>query len=74
MNYSSIDNFYIDQSNKKKQTMSIPQPPDGIDSHCFDLFSLFILDLETRNIIEKLASFVARMFERISVELRNFLS
>ena len=54
--------------------MSIPQPPDGIDSHCFDLFSLFILDLETRNIIEKLASFVARMFERISVELRNFLS
>ena len=47
--------------------MSIPQPPDGIYSHVFSEWYLWTivdyLDLETRNIIEKLASFVARMFE-----------
>jgi hypothetical protein len=45
--------------------MSIPQPPDGIYSHLLiykiEDFNQF-LDPETRNIVEKLASFVARMF------------
>lgn len=55
---------YIYQLNENN--MSIPQPPDGSYSHDLDqMMTLFVLDLETRNIIEKLASFVARMLRMI---------